>query len=189
MIKKNFVFCVVLIILHIPQAMPFNVDLQSKSIHEKMKSISDVEKISTKVNRAALPAPYDYLLIQPLMTKGLENYYQRTPVIQTIYAIKNQHNNTYYRAIRMLIDNNKTRNNVTLAQSKNESVVVELAFITMNFNELPKQIIADVLNTNIPFGKLLANHHMEIATKDRTYFFINCNKVLASLTHCPLWPH
>ena len=139
-----------------------------------------------KVCRDVLPAPYNYLLTQPLMTKGIEKYYQRTPFIQTIYAIKNQHNNTYYRAIMMLIKDSKARNNVQLAQRKKEVMVVELAFITMNFNELPEKIIEDVLNTNVPFGKLLSNNHVEVHTTDRTYFLVKCDKVFASLTGCHL---
>jgi hypothetical protein len=186
MIKKVLVFCVVINILNISQAISYSVELQSKNIQEKMRTLSDVGKISTKVNKDMLPVPYNYLLTQPLMTKGIEKYYQRTSFIQTMYAKKNQHNNTYSRAIVMFIDNNKARNNVKLAQRKKETIVVELAFITMNFKELPPRIIKDVINTNVPFGKLLSNNHVKISTKDRTYFWITCDQVLASLTDCHL---
>ena len=184
MIKKVLVFCI--IILNIPQAISAGIVLQSKHIQEKVKSLSEVGKISTKVSKEVLPAPYNYLLTQPLMTKGIETYYQRTPFIQTIYATKNHHNNTYSRAIVMRVDNNKARNNVTLAIRKKETMVVELAFITMNFEELPPKIINNVINTNVPFGKLLSNNHVKISTKDRTYFWITCDQVLASLTDCHL---
>ena len=186
MVKKILVFCALINILNISNATSFVVGPQTKTIQEKMNSLSNVEKTSTRVNQDMLPTPYNYLLTQPLMTKGIEKYYQRTPVIQTIYAIKNQHNNTYSRAIMMLIDSSKARNNVRMAQRKKEAIVVELAFITMNFNELPKKIITDVLNTNIPFGTLLSDNHVKISITGRTYFPVKCNKELASLTNCNL---
>ena len=70
------------------------------------------------------------------------------------------------------------------AEYAKEEKVVELAFITMNFNALPEKIIKDVLNTNVPFGKLLSNNHVEIFVTDRTYFWVKCDKVFASLTRC-----
>ena len=42
------------------------------------------------------------------------------------------------------------------------------------------------LNTNVPFGKLLSNNHVKISIKDRTYFSVKCDKLVASLTHCHL---
>ncbi|STX55633.1 Uncharacterised protein [Legionella beliardensis] len=159
---------------------------QSHSI-EKMMSFTNIPKMATsRVTQSSLPSPYNYLLTQPLMTKGLEKYYQRTPIIQTIYAKKNKHDNTYYRAIIMLVDSNKTRNNPELAQKKKEAAVIELAFIRMNFNELPKKVIADVLNTNIPFGKLLLNNHIKTFSTDRSYFSIKCNEAFSSLMRCKL---
>ena len=86
----------------------------------------------------------------------------------------------------MLIDNNKAINDEKLAQRKKEPMVVELAFITMNFNELPKKVIASVLNTNVPFGKLLSDNHVNISITDRTYFLVKCDKVFSSLTRCQL---
>lgn len=186
MIKKIVVFPLLINILYVVQAMSFHVTQQSKNIQEKVQALSELDKTSIKVNSKELPSPYNYLLSQPLMTKGIEEYYQRTPYIQTIYSLKNPHNNTYYRAIMMLIDKNKSRNNVPLAQIKKETRVVELAYITMNFNELPQKIINDVLNTNVPFGKLLSNNHVTILTKNRSYFRVTCGEVLASLTDCRL---
>ena len=130
------------------------------------------------VSRDKLPAPFDYLLTQPLMTKAIKNYYQCTPWIQKIYAVKNKHNNTYHRAIIMYVDKKVETN------SKPSKFGVELAFITMNFNALSRQIIHDVLNTNVPFGQLLTHYHVKIFTTERTYFSVKCNLELASLIHC-----
>ncbi len=174
-------------IVHITIATAFTTaDLQAQSIQEKVKSLAGIDKISKKVDAEVLPSPYNYLLLQPLMTIGIEKYYQRTPVIQTIYAEKNQQNNTYSRAIFMLIDNDKARNNVLLAKDKNQLRVVELAFITINFNELSPQVINEVLNTNTPFGKILANNKVNVAVINRSYFELQCGAVLSSLTACNL---
>ena len=186
MAKSILVFCALISILNRSNATSFVVEPQSKTIQEKMSRLSNVEKTSTRVNQDMLPTPYNYLLTQPLMTKGIEKYYQRTPIIQMIYAVKNRRNNTYSRAIMMLIDSSKARNNVELAQRRQETMVVELAFITMNFNALPKEIITAVLNTNIPFGTLLSDNHVKVSITGRTYFSVKCNKELASLTHCNL---
>ena len=186
MINKIVFFCALLNILNISNATSFAVEQPIKTIQEKMNLLLMVEKTRTRVNQDMLPTPYNYLLTQPLMTKGIEEYYQRTPIIQTIYAIKKRPSNTYSRAILMLIDSSKARNNVRLAQRKKETRVVEVAFITMNFKELPQKIITDVLHSNIPFGKLLSNNHVKTSTRGRTYFSIKCNKELNSLTHCNL---
>ncbi|MBA2648921.1 MAG: hypothetical protein H0U75_04830 [Legionella sp.] len=141
--------------------------------------------MSIKISLNKLPIYVHYLLTQPLMTKGIETYYQRTPSIQTINASKNRHNNTYHRLIRMLVDRSIS-NNVKLAQSEQEIKVVELAFITMNFNALPKNIIYDVQNTSIPFGQLLINNHIHISNRHRSYFTVICNSQLRLLMNCHL---
>ncbi|BCA94632.1 hypothetical protein TUM19329_09930 [Legionella antarctica] len=184
MIKKRYFFYLIMIIVHVSHTATIAVDLQSKIMLQKIKSLANIDKIAIRVNQSMLPIPYRYLLTQPLMTKGVEEYYQRTPVIQTIYARKNKRNNTYSRSIIMLLDYNKVRNDVRLAQKKSEIMVVVLAFITINFNELPNKIIADVLNTNIPLGQLLFTNHVKILSTDRSYFYVRCNKVIFLLTHC-----
>lgn len=148
--------------------------------------LANIENSATKIKQIQLPAPYDYLLTQPLMTKGMETWYQRTAIIQPLYAVNNQAEHTYSRAILMLLDNNKSRNNPQIAQGKKEAVVVELAFITMNFKALPKKLISAVLNTSIPFGKLLTASDIKTGTTDRTYFWVSCDRLLASLMHCRL---
>jgi len=162
-----------------------NAVLQSSSKKE-ITALFEVNKMGTYLNAGKLPAPYNVLLTQPLMTKSLEDYYQRRAIIRTLYAVKNTNNNTYSRAIQMLIDSNKTRNNPKLAQKKDEAIVAELAFITMNFNALPAKVVSAIQNSTIPFGKLLALNQVKITTADRRYFSLRCNNRLVSLTHCSL---
>lgn len=70
----------------------------------------------------------------------------------------------------MLIDGNKARNCSELAQRKKEAMIVELAFIKMNFKELPDTVIRGALKTNTSFGALLSNNTMKISTSERAYF-------------------
>lgn len=153
---------------------------------EQMTIFTDIVSHAKGVTLDNLSVPYDYLLTQPLMTIGLEKYYQRTPMIKVIYALRNQHRNTYSRVIIMYVDRHKNRNNPILAQKKNEAIPVELAVITVNFNELPEKIITDILHTEIPFGKLLTNHHFKTSTGERTYFTVSCNNFLRTMAHCKL---
>ncbi|MBA2652194.1 MAG: hypothetical protein H0U73_08010 [Tatlockia sp.] len=175
MIKRFFLFCVLIRIICISQA----ADLPTQSLEQKRINLSNIVKLGTKVNQANLPFPYDYLLTQPLMTKGIEKYYQCTAIIQTVYAKKNSTNNTFFRIILMLLKPNSKL-------KEKEAPVVELAFITMNFKELPQTIINDVLDTNIPFGKSLLKNHFKTRSRDRQYFSVSCDNVLSSLTHCTL---
>ncbi|MBA2650245.1 MAG: hypothetical protein H0U75_11780 [Legionella sp.] len=64
--------------------------------------------------------------------------------------------------------------------------MVELAFITMNFKALPKNIIHDVQNYSIPFGKLIMNNHIKITNRHRSYFTVICNTKLKLLMNCHL---
>ena len=185
MLRIFYLFCLLIIIFKISYAS-LSITPQAQNINEQMLSLINIHKMAIRITQSRLPSPYNYLLTQPLMTKGLEKYYQRTPIIQTIYAKRNKRDNTYYRTIIMLVDSNKTRNNPELAQKKKEAAVIELAFIRMNFNELPKKVIADVLNTNIPFGKLLLSNHIKTFPTHRSYFSIKCNEAFSSLMHCKL---
>ena len=155
------------------------------SLQLKDKIINSIAT-SKEFKQDMLPSPYNYLLTQALMTLGIEQYYQRTPIIQTIFAQKNQHDNTYSRIIIMLVDSNQTRNDAKQALKIKEQIPVELALITMNFNELPLKFINDVLHSNVPFGKLLIKHHIKTTSSSRKYFLIPCNETFASLIHCDL---
>lgn len=139
-----------------------------------------------KIEQSQLPKPYNFLLTQPLMTPTLEQYYARTAIVQTQEATFDARTNSYSRTIVMMIDSNKERNNAECAQKNNEAVIIELAFIKINFNELSKEIINEIRHTNIPFGTLLHSHHVKIRTKNRCYFTTPCTKKIASYTHCEL---
>ncbi|HAT4722448.1 TPA: hypothetical protein I9540_002994, partial [Legionella pneumophila] len=96
---------------------------KSKNINQ-IDSLFNTVKISTILSKDNLISPYNYLLTQPLMTTTLEKYYQRTSRIKVITAFTNPHNNTYSRIIILYVDRNKKRNNVDLAQKKNEIIPV-----------------------------------------------------------------
>lgn len=146
----------------------------------------DINKNIIRIDETKLPAPYAYLLTQPLMTKGIERHYGRTAIIQILYAEQNEEKTIYSRIIRMLLDNNKQRNNPQLAQRTNQTFIAELAFITINFSALSKPMIKDVISTKLPFGALINKHHLNVISSDRSYFTIKCSKDLAALTHCTL---
>ncbi|MBI2786985.1 MAG: hypothetical protein HYX60_12055 [Legionella longbeachae] len=186
-IKLNSIlFYILIFFLNLSNAASVSITSPSNRLQKQINDLSNIIKKGTKVSTNLLPSPFDYLLTQPLMTIGIEKYYKRTPIIQTIYASRNQHNATYSRVIIMFIDGNKKRNNAKRALEIKEAVPVELAFITFNFEELPKDIKLDILNTNIPFGKLLVTHHLKTSYRDRIYFSVECNNFLAPLVHCNL---
>ncbi|KTC87018.1 hypothetical protein [Legionella brunensis] len=139
-----------------------------------------------KIDETKLPKPFDFLLTQPLMTLGLEKYYQRSGKIKIIHAHENKLDNTYSRSILMLMDGKKERNHVQFAEANHEEVAVEFARITMNFKVLPKKVIDGILNSDVPFGKLLATHQIKTYTTGREYFWVSCDAELASLIHCKL---
>lgn len=145
---------------------------------EKM-AVSDVN-----LDAKQLPPPYDFLLTQPLMTIGMEKYYQRTPIIRAVSILKNNKTQTYSRIITMLIDSHKARNDANLAQKSQEEVVVELAAITMNFAALPEAVKKGVLTSKTPFGKLLAANNIKTRDVERHYFSLACSSTLARYTHC-----
>ncbi len=154
--------------------------------YAEVNKLAKIDKIGEKVNLSQLPSPYNVLLTQPLMTKAIEKYYDRTAVVKTIEAYLEQSKNIYHRSIIMLVDKNKKRNKPDIAQTKKEAIVAELAFIAINFDELPKKLVDDVLHTNIPFGQLLTQYQVKVLTQDRNYFKVSCNETLATLISCPL---
>ena len=187
MIKRIVLSCVLIFCLHSAYSGAVFINNDTTTFQQLLNNFSKVDKDNlpgTRVDESALPKPYDYLLTQPLMTPGIETYYQRSAIVQTIHAVRDQKNNTYSRIITMLLDKNLTRNNPTIAQEKNEEVMVETAVVIMNFKELPESVKAGVLKSNIPFGKLLVDNHVDIVNKDRAYFSIRCNKPLSALTQC-----
>ncbi len=188
---KRLILCSVLLVnfLNVSHAGEAFIDSETTTFHQLLDNFAKVDKNhlpGTPIKQDMLPEPYDYLLMQPLMTPGIEKYYQRSPIVQTIYAVKDEEKNTYSRIIIMLLDKNQARNNAEVAQEKNEEVVVETAVVTMNFNELPEKVKTGVLTTNVPFGKLLIANKVKIVGRDRAFFSIRCNKPLSALTLCKI---
>ncbi len=120
------------------------------------------------------------------MTQTLEQYYKRTPIIQTQSTHFDSIQNSYARTITMLIDRDKQRNNAAYAQKTGAAQAIELAFIKINFSELPKEVIERIRHTNTPFGKLLEKYKIKILTQNRVYFTIACTNEIASLMPCDL---
>ncbi|AHE65903.1 hypothetical protein [Legionella oakridgensis] len=141
---------------------------------------------AVNISQEQLPKPYDFLLTQPLMTPGLEHYYQRTGKIKIIKVVRDRENNTYSRVITMVMDSDKQRNNATIAERRKEAMTVELALITINFNELSEKIIAAILTSNVPFGTLLLKNNIPVYDSDRQYFTIRCDEYLMKWLHCKL---
>lgn len=183
-INKLFLFFPLMVLVLLFKAIAVNGAPESKKIQLEINKLAEINKIGTKVDSAQLPSPYNELLTQPLMTKSIEKYYERSAIIKTIYTGRDPDKNTYQRSIVMLIDNNKARNKPDFAQTQKEVTVVELAFISINFNELPKRMIEEIQQTNIPFGKLLVKYQVPILTQDRNYYKVRCNRALASLIYC-----
>lgn len=182
--KNIFIFFSLLGILHSSYAVPSVTEGSLTTLHQHMQPFTRFKKLSDKVQPVKLnqlPPPYHYLLTQPLMTLGIKTYYQQTPIIQTHSAVKNIDSNTYSRIIVMLVSSlsNKNANN-------DYSIVVEIAFITMNFNALPTKVIDGVLHSHTPFGQLLVENHIKVVSQDRFYFSLPCDQQFASLTHCVL---
>ena len=187
MIKKLILCSVLIHFLNVLHAEAAFINAETTTFHQLLVNFSKIDTHNLPgmaVKKNKLPAPYDYLLTQSLMTPAIEKYYQRSPVIQKIYSVKNEESNTYSRISIMLIDKDKVRNNADIAQEKNEEVVVATAVIEMNFNALPEKIRNEVLTTNVPFGKLLVANRLRIVSKDRVYFSLRCNKPLSALTLC-----
>lgn len=162
-----------------PELQPLRLFFTQEDIAaQSWPSLSYVEKI-------ALPDPYQFLLTQPLMTQGIAQYYQRTPKVRTpLFVLHNTKNNTFYRAVIMIVDSKKNRDDALIADKIGDSTIVELGLIAMNFAALPQAVIDGVLHTQTPFGALLINHKIKTHAINRRYFKINCDLMLARYLQC-----
>ncbi len=121
------------------------------------------------------------------MTHGVADYYQRTPKIRTpLYVINNPEKKSFHRAILMIVDNNKQRNDALAADKLGESTIVELGLITINPAALSPDVMNDIVNTQTPFGAVLMQHHIPMHSINRYYFKINCDATLAQYIQCTL---
>lgn len=139
----------------------------------------------TYVNQNTLPQPYTILLTQPLMTVGIANYYQRTPMVRPpLYTINNVKDKIYARAIVMIIDNDGARDDAIAADKIGASTVVELGLININIAAIPTTMMEEVLHSQIPFGALLKKNNIKTRDQDRHYFKIACDNTLSALLNC-----
>ncbi len=139
------------------------------------------------VNTAELSKPYQFLLTQPLMTVGIAQYYQHTPKVRPpLYAENHFAEKIYSRAVIMVIDNNKNRDDALIADKNKESTIVELGLITINFNALSEKMIDGVLHSQVPFGTLLVKNNIKIHNADRSFFSLTCDKNFSKFLNCSL---
>ncbi|WP_298622779.1 hypothetical protein [uncultured Legionella sp.] len=159
-------------------------------IQNRLDALSAVLKnrlsLIKQIDKEDLPTPFDYLLTQPLLTVGIETFYKRTSAIRVVHAERNIKDNVYTRVITMILDQNSKRNNPAIAERLNEQVIVELALISIYFNELPADFIHDILTSDIPFGRLLKSKKIETNSKNQYYFSTVCNTALLSFLKCQL---
>ncbi|HVV68219.1 MAG TPA: hypothetical protein VHE99_04165 [Gammaproteobacteria bacterium] len=143
----------------------------------------------TEVKMVNLPEPYDFLLTQPLMTMGIAKFYQRTPKVRSpLYVIDNPSQKTYSRAILMIVDNNKSRDDALAADKLGEATVAELGISHINFAALTPRAIDSVLHTQIPLGAILADNQISTHPSNVRYFKLNCTKVLDPYLNCSQHP-
>jgi hypothetical protein len=141
----------------------------------------------TYIEQSVLPLPYDFLLTQPLMTIGIADYYQRTPMVRPpLYAVSDAKNKTYARAVIMVVDKNAQRDDALAADKIGESNVAELGLITINMTVVPATVMEGVVNNQVPFGALLKKYNVKTRTEGRRYFKITCDATFSQLLGCPL---
>jgi hypothetical protein len=185
-------FFIINIIINIGIFSPYALAVTNDSdlVRNRLSALSTVLKtklvLIKQIDKNDLHAPFDYLLTQPLLTVGIETFYKRTSAIRLVHATRNLSKNTYTRVITMLLDSKSNRDNPTLAQQLNEEIIVELALISINFNELPPDLVHDILTSNIPFGRLLQLKKIATLSKNKYYFSTVCNATLVQLLQCQL---
>lgn len=186
-IMNKFAYLGVLLYMcNIAYALGVTENATADNVQQLIQNFSNNTLQKSTVSKSKLPRPYSYVLTQPLLTGSIKAHYQRTPIINVIDAKQNSLQHTYSRLITMIVDKNKHRNNPSIAQKKNEGLAVELAYITINFDALPEQMIKKILNTTIPFGQLLIENKVQVSTNKRTYFLTPCSKIIAPLLNCQI---
>lgn len=139
------------------------------------------------VQESDLPAMQKSILTQPLLTAAITDYYQRTPKIrEPLHIDEDIEQNQLYRAIIMIVDKNGHRDNALLADTLNESRVVELGLISINFSALPENIKSDIRKGEIPFGALLLKHKIATDSINTRYFKMACEQHLATHLQCEI---
>ncbi|MFA6037207.1 MAG: hypothetical protein WC748_03670 [Legionellales bacterium] len=139
------------------------------------------------VQKSDLPAMQKSILTQPLLTTAIADYYQRTPKIRApLHIDEDLEQNQFYRAIIMIVDKNGQRDNALLADTLNESRVVELGLISIDFNALPQTVIEGVRIGETPFGNLLLENKVQTHSINTRYFKVTCDQQLEQNLKCEL---
>ncbi len=137
------------------------------------------------IGKNELPAQASFLLTGTLLTPQVAEYYQRTPQIRSPIQVDDQPTtHQYYRAVIMIVDNNKQRDHALQADKLKESTLIELGLITINFSALPEVLIADVRHGQIPFGTLLLKHKIKAENSNKRYFKVTCEIPLIKYLEC-----
>ncbi|MFT3742180.1 MAG: hypothetical protein QM752_05860 [Gammaproteobacteria bacterium] len=124
--------------------------------------------VLTALAQTQLPKPYHFLLTQPLMTVGLQQFYQRKPMLRApLYSVYDESNQQYSRAIVLMIDSCQRRNDALVADQASEAQPIVLGFITMNLSALPVKMVSDVLEAKTPLGALLADSALNLHSQRR----------------------
>lgn len=139
----------------------------------------------TYIAKETLPSMASFLLTGSLLTPRVAEFYQRTPQIRIPLQIDdNDKTKQYYRAVIMVIDNKKQRDQALQADKLKESTIVELGLISINFAAMPEALIADVRKGQTPFGALLLKHKVSTQNIDTRYFKISCDMPLTAYLLC-----
>lgn len=185
-----FTICVMLISLRSPATSQPSSDSALAPLQQffVQQHIPESARPSlTYIEQPALPSPYDFLLTQPLMTIGIADYYQRTPMVRPpLYAVSDAKNKTYSRAVIMVVDKNAQRDDALAADKISESNVAELGLITINMTAVSTAVMEGVVNSQVPFGTLLKKYNVKTRTEGRRYFKTTCDATFSQLLDCPL---
>lgn len=139
-----------------------------------MRMITDcLDAPITEIPFHALPDVVQALLIQPLLTPALECHYQRTAnILPPLHEEEDRDNQLYKRTIAMVIDTLVTRDDALKAHALNESIVIELATITVYLSSLPVEVANAVKQADVPFGTLLTQYRIPVKSADHRYFSV-----------------
>jgi hypothetical protein len=157
-----------------PDLIPLVTFLVQKNIDKQQWPVL------TPCQQAALPAPYDLLLTNPLMTLGIEKYYQRILKIRApLYTLQDTKQQLLSRAVLMIVDKDARRNQAQIADAQGQSLVVALGLIQIYYAALSPLMLEEILTTQNPFGALLAQHKIMTQQKDSHYFNVKSGSIFS----------
>lgn len=179
MIKQLFFLCIA---LFVTQVTANNIDRSTKELEPLYKYFKPE---LVYINETQLPKMQAEILTQPLLTPAIADYYQRTPKIRSPLKVdEDLQHKTFYRAIVMIVDNNKKRDDALEADRLNESMIVEMGLISIDFSALPKKVVEGVRGGQTPFGTLLLENKVDTHSINTRYFKVACDQQLAHDLKC-----